>query len=170
MWFEDECHFQQHGTRCVMWVPPEDIDPVVLHAPTRKSIGVFGAVRVADGRFVARLEERFDAMTFLSFIKQLVKHCRKGRKILVILDNARWHHAKHLAPWLHEHRKIIRLDFLPAYSPDLNAVERVWKLTRKICTHNRYFPTIDELVGTVSNQFVTWAKPNDSLRRLCAIT
>jgi hypothetical protein len=47
LWFEDECHFQQHGSRCAMWIPPEDIDPVVLQEPTRKSIGVFGAVRIS---------------------------------------------------------------------------------------------------------------------------
>ena len=36
IWFEDECHFQQRGSGCTMWVPPEDIDPVILHAPTKK--------------------------------------------------------------------------------------------------------------------------------------
>jgi len=25
--------------------PPEEIDPIVLHAPTRKRIGIFGVVR-----------------------------------------------------------------------------------------------------------------------------
>jgi len=32
-----------------MWVPPEELDPVVLQAPTRKSVAVLGAVRPADG-------------------------------------------------------------------------------------------------------------------------
>jgi len=35
----DEVHFQQHGSRCRMWVPPETKDPVLLHQPTRKSVG-----------------------------------------------------------------------------------------------------------------------------------
>jgi len=25
LWFEDECHFQQHGSRCTMWVQREDV-------------------------------------------------------------------------------------------------------------------------------------------------
>jgi hypothetical protein len=41
----DEVHFQQHGSRCRMWVPPETKDPVLLHHPTRQSVGYFGAVR-----------------------------------------------------------------------------------------------------------------------------
>jgi hypothetical protein len=36
--------------------PPEIKDPVLLHAPTRKSVGYFGAVRLRDGRFVFRRE------------------------------------------------------------------------------------------------------------------
>ena len=45
----DEVHFQQYGSRCRMWVPPEVKDPVLQHHPTRKSVGYFGAVRLRDG-------------------------------------------------------------------------------------------------------------------------
>lgn len=153
-----------------MWVPAEDVDPIVLHAPTRKSVGVFGAVCAANGRLVTRREERFDAMTFLSFLKQLLLHRRKGRKMIVIADNARWHHAQDIQPWLTEHRHAIQLDFLPPYSPDLNHIERVWKLTRRLCTHNKYFHVLDELIEAVFAQFEFWRKPNGTLAKLCAIT
>jgi len=169
LWFEDECHFQQHGSSCRMWVPPEDMDPVLFHAPTRKSIGAFGAVRAADGMFVASRAEHFDALTFQEFLKVLIRHRRRDRKMVVILDNVRWHHAKLLHPWLQEHRNCLMLNFLPAYSPELNHAERVWKLTRRLCTHNCYFETLDEMVEIVFDQFGKWGKPNESLRRLCAV-
>jgi transposase len=44
-----------------------------------------------------------------------------------ILDNARWHHAKALTPWLTGHQDIFQLDYLPPYFPDLNTIERGWK-------------------------------------------
>jgi len=153
-----------------MWVPPEEADPVVLHAPTRKSVGVFGAVCARDGRLAVRREKKFEATTFLAFLKQLVRHRRRDRRMVVIVDNASWHHAKHLRPWLETHRDVIGLDFLPPYSPDLNAIERVWKLARRLCTHNQYFPVLDDLVDAVLQQFSLWKKPNQTLRRLCAIT
>jgi len=153
-----------------MWVPPEDVDPIVLHAPTRKSISVFGAVCVRDGRFVSRLEKKFNADSFQNFLAQLIRHRRKGRTMLVIVDNARWHHAKQLKPWLTEHRDVLRLDFLPPYSPDLNPIERVWKLTRRLCTHNFYFPELEDLLHVVSFQFDLWKSSNETLRKLCAIT
>jgi hypothetical protein len=44
LWATDEVHFQQHGSRCRMWVPPETKDPVLLHHPSRHSVGYYGAV------------------------------------------------------------------------------------------------------------------------------
>src|SRR5438067_1748262 len=38
LWALDEVHFQQQGSRCRMWVPPETKDPIIYHHPTRKSI------------------------------------------------------------------------------------------------------------------------------------
>ena len=64
LWFENECHFQQHGSRSTRWIPPENIDPVVLHAPIRKGVEIFDAVRVDDGRFITIQEEKFNAMIF----------------------------------------------------------------------------------------------------------
>ncbi|MBK8804624.1 MAG: transposase [Fibrobacteres bacterium] len=45
---------------------------------------------------------------------------RQGRKIILILDNLRVHHAKDLQPWLLENKHLIELRFLPAYSPEMN--------------------------------------------------
>lgn len=42
LWALDEVHFQQHGSRCRMWIAPEDSDPIVMHEPTRRSVGYFG--------------------------------------------------------------------------------------------------------------------------------
>ena len=69
LWCEDECHFCQHGSRCAMWIPPEETDPIVLHAPTRKNISVFGAVRIKDGRLETMKSEGFNTETFKEFLK-----------------------------------------------------------------------------------------------------
>jgi transposase len=169
LWFEDECHFGQHGSRCEMWVPPEETDPIVFHAPTRKSVAVFGAVSATRGKLVAQRGNPFNALTFLGFLQTLVRHRRRGRCLVLVLDNAKYHHATLLASWLEAHREALRLDFLPPYSPELNHQERVWKLTRRLVTHNRYFPVLEELVQAVFEQFALWQQPNETLRRLCAV-
>jgi len=172
LWAMDEVHFQQHGSRIRMWVPPETRDPILLHHPTRQSVGYFGAVRLRDGLLVVRQErDQFNAVTCQAFLDQLDAASRKrGRQVVVIADNARFHHAKLHQQWRDDHERRFRLEFLPPYSPDLNPIERVWKLTRRTCLHNQYFSTLAAVVQSVEAQFDRWAVPNDTLRRLCAIT
>jgi transposase len=134
-----------------MWVPPEDKDPILLHAPTRKSIACFGAVNLRTGKFVRRMCEVFNAETFQQFLEQLLRHRTPGRRMIIVLDNARYHHAVLLAPFLRKHARELRLLFLPPYSPQLSLIERVWKLTRRLATHNRYFPTLAHVVGAINS-------------------
>ena len=90
--------------------------------------------------------------------------------MIVVLDNARYHHAKLLAAFLQRHARRLRLLFLPPYSPQLAPIERVWKLTRRLATHNRYFATLPNVLAAVSAYFDRWRKPNTVLHRLCCIT
>ena len=172
IWPLDEVHFQQYGSRCRMWIPPEEKDPVVFHHPGRQSVGYFGAVRIRDGKFVYLREEgKFDGSSFLVFMKHLWKTTsRNERRAIVITDNARYHHAKLHQEWRSERSMRMFFDFLPPYSPELNPIERLWKLTRRLCLHNRYFLKLDDVVASVESQFEDWTKGNDTVRKLCAIT
>jgi len=152
-----------------MWVPPEEKDPVVLHAPTRKSIAYFGAVRPSDGKLVSMKSDVFNAYTFGCFLKKLRNNKGNKKKAIVVLDNARWHHAALLKSWLKEYQDSIQLMFLPAYSPELNPIERVWKLLRRLCVHNQHFEELIDLINVVSKQLSNWKKPNQTLHKLCAI-
>lgn len=154
-----------------MWIPPECRDPILLHHPTRKSVGYFGAVRLRDGKFVTRVEpERFDGATCWRFLKTLRRaSAHAHRRVVVISDNASYHHSRAHRPWREAAAPAFALFYLPPYSPDLNPCERVWKLTRRLCTHNRYFAHLDQLTAHVNAQFDVWTSPNDALRRLCAI-
>jgi transposase len=152
-----------------MWVPPEIKDPVLMHAPTRKSVACFGAVSLSTGKFVRAMCEKFDAVTFGDFLKKLLRHRSRGKRMVVVLDNARYHHAVLLAPLLRQYRKVLRLLFLPPYSPQLAPIERVWKLARRMATHNRFFATLAELLAAVEQCFDRWRQANSVLRRLCGI-
>jgi transposase len=154
-----------------MWVPPEITDPVCLHAPTRKSISFFGAVRLHDGKLLmSQPEGMFDAQTCWDFLRKLERLSRRaGRKVIVIIDNARYHHATLHAAWREEVADHFQLHFLPPYSPELNPIERVWKLLRRRCLHNEYFPTLDCVVAAIQPRLQEWSRPNSTLCRLCSL-
>lgn len=142
---------------------------MLTHAPTRESIACFGAVSLETGKFASSLCETFDAKTFETFLTLLLRRRTRGKRRVIVLDNARYHHAKLLAPLLQKHRKVLSLLFLPPYSPQLAPRERVWKLTRRLATHNRYFETLGEVLAVVQKCFTRWQKPNTVLKRLCGI-
>jgi transposase len=99
------------------------------------------------GQLITQFEKKFDAMTFYRFLEKLIKYRSRGRRMVVILDNARYHHANLLNTFLKKNRNRLMLTFLPPYSPDLNPIERVWKLTRRLCTHNECFPNLQEFTS-----------------------
>lgn len=154
-----------------MWIPPECKDPVVLHHPTRKSVGYFGAVRLRDGKFLYQREHQvFNGQTYWQFMKKLRQiSSRSGRRVVVLADNARYHHAVLHEKWRQDCSKCFEILFLPPYSPDLNPIERVWKLTRRLATHNRYFVQVEDVVIAIENVFEKWLNANSTLSKLCAI-
>jgi transposase len=169
IWFMDECHFQQHGSRLAAWFHRDIKDPVIKHEPTRKKIGIIGAVQVKEGKLVSCEEGKFNAQSIETFFDELYKHKLENKSMVIIIDNARFHHAKALQPWLDEHKEGFALEFLPPYSPELNNIERVWKLLRRLCTHNQYFGCIEKLRQVVFEKLTEWSLPNKTLKTLCAI-
>jgi transposase len=152
-----------------MWIAPEIRDPIVPHAPTRKSVACFGAVNLSTGRLVTAFCPQFNGQTFEAFVRRLLRHRRAGRRMVLVLDNAAYHHARVLKLLLHKHRGHLRLLFLPPYSPQLSTIERVWKLTRPLATHNPHFPTLPDVLGAATECFKRWQRPNESPRRLFCI-
>jgi transposase len=101
---------------------------------------------------------------FLAFLKQLKQSaCRSGRRVVLLLDNARYHHGKLHKDWRALHCKQFQLDYLPPYSPELNPIERLWKLTRRKCLHNVHFEELSEVTDAVENQFAIWTNPQSTL-------
>ena len=67
-------------------------------------------------------KEAINVERFRAFLESMIQDA-SGRKIILIVDNLRVHHAKDLRPWLELNRDKIELRFLPSYSPDLNPDE-----------------------------------------------
>ncbi len=62
-------------------------------------------------------------LTILKFIRDLQRDA--GHPIVLIVDNLRIHHARIVRAWLRQRKSLIRVFYLPVYSPELNADELV---------------------------------------------
>jgi transposase len=112
---------------------------------------------VYDGRFAWRHQsEYFNAESYIDFLQEVLlpTFYKRGRRVYLIQNNASYHKKPEVYEWFGEHRKKLVVFLLPSYSPEFNAVERLWHYTRKKATHNRYFDTPAELCASLFDTFV----------------
>lgn len=143
MLFEDEASFWLDGTLHQTWARIGQ-QPRVDTYGQRKTAHVFGAVNLATANFHYRFADVFNGSTFFEFLKQIVAFYN-GRKVFLIIDNAPAHWLDDAGKeWLNANGGRIELHRLPGYSPEFMPVEGIWKLTRKLATHNRFYASIEE--------------------------
>lgn len=167
--FEDEASLSNTATVGYGWAAKGKQPLIPMIQRKRERLTLLGSVNIINGEVIVKMAERGNALTFKKYLKSLLRHyC--GKKILMILDNVRYHHAKKLKRFLELHKDRMELMFLPPYSPDLNAMERVWWYMRKSITHNRACLTMKERKKAFWKLFSEFQKPNDFITDLCNIT
>jgi transposase len=151
--FGDEASFWLDGTLHVTW-SRVGVQPRVDTFGERKTAHVYGAVSIETRpHFVYQFARVFNGATFFHFLKELVRRCPR-RKVFLIIDNGPCHRLEEDGErWLRQHRQRIELFRLPTYSPELNGIEGVWKVTKKATTHNRFYRTVDERDAALVSTF-----------------
>ncbi len=154
--FGDEASFWLDGSLHRTWARV-GVQPRVDTFGARKTAHVFGVVTLEQRPlFLWRFARVFNSDSFLSFLKELVRRCRR-RKIFLILDNGPCHNLSTLGRvWLAANSHRIELHRLPPYSPEFNPIEGVWKATKKRTTHNRFFHTTQERDAALVSTFSTF--------------
>jgi len=100
---------------------PKGKTPIVEINAKRFSTNMISAVNNRGTVRFMMYRENMTAKVLLRFMKRLIKDA--GRKVFLVLDNLRVHHATLVKAWLARHVEKIEVFYLPAYSPDLNPDE-----------------------------------------------
>jgi len=104
----------------------------------RQRYNVLGAVDSHSKKlFTIRTTDNINASTVCQMLRKL-RAAHSDMPITLVLDNARYQYCREVADLAAA--VDIELLFLPAYSPNLNLIERVWKLVKKKCLTNKYYP------------------------------
>jgi len=105
---------------------------------------VFGAVDYASGRILQQISARKGEDAFLTFLDQVAQAFPSG-EVVIVLDNVGYHKSHALREWWRAHAERIQPCFLPAYSPELNLIERLWRhLKDKLACH-RWWNDVERL-------------------------
>jgi len=121
-----------------------------LFVPTgsgRQRLNVLGAVGYGTAKMITVINRgSIGAEQVCQLLREIHRRCRKP--VTIVLDNASYHRARvvrELAEILD-----IELLFLPPYSPNLNLIERVWKLVKKLALNARTLPDFDAFAESIT--------------------
>lgn len=107
----------QHGRSYA----PRGKTPAIAISAKRTSVNMISSVTNQGKIRFMLYEKTLNAQLLIKFMERLGKDASK--KVYLILDNLRVHHAGVVQTWLAEHTDIIEVFYLPSYSPELNPDE-----------------------------------------------
>jgi len=100
---------------------PRGKTPIVAINAKRFSLNMISAINNQGLLRFMLYERSMTARVLLKFMKRLIKDA--GRKVFLVLDNLKVHHANLVRRWLEKHQDKIEVFYLPSYSPELNPDE-----------------------------------------------
>jgi hypothetical protein len=86
-------------------------------------------------------------------------------EVVLLIDNAPWHRGAPIDEALAENPHL-RFKRLPSYSPQLNPIERFWKVLRRRATHNRLFDALADLKRSVRASLSYFQTVRDRVKTL----
>ena len=168
MVFEDEASLSNTATISYHWAEKGKQPKLKQKQRQRERKILFGCVEPQTGIVLTSENERGNTKSFYSFLLKTAKHFG-NRKVVMVFDNVKYHHAKRLKPILERYKHRIELVFLPPYSPDLKPMERVWWFMRKKITHNRFLETMEIRIEAFKNLMNQFKSENDLGKKLCRL-
>ena len=87
------------------------------------------------------------------------------KEVVLLIDNAPWHRGGPINEALAENPHL-SFKRLPAYSPQLNPIERLWKVLRRRATHNRLFDALSDLKCSIRASLSYFQTVRDRVKTL----
>ena len=152
VYFVDAAHFVLGSFLGMLWC----ISRVFIKSGTgRKRYNVLGALDSHSKEVISlRSTDNIDALSVCDLI-DLIRLNNPEIAVTLVMDNARYQRCKKVIEYAED--KNVELLFLPAYSPNLNIIERLWKHLKKKALRNKYFNSfevfqsaIDDYLGNTS--------------------
>ena len=101
---------------------PKGKTPLALHPAKRETLSMISTVTNQGTMRWMIIESNFNADRLIEFLDALVRS--STRKVFLILDNLSVHHSRPVKAWLAARPDQIEVFYLPAYSPELNPIEK----------------------------------------------
>lgn len=148
--FGDSFHPTQTTRITKGWIH-QDVCAVVPTTGNRTRVNITGAIHLNSMHLVTQESEIVNAESFIQFLKKIEKSYPDAPTIHLIVDRGPVHTSTDVKEYLLTSR--IKLRLLPPYSPNLNPIERLWKLFHKHVSNNKHYSTGKDFKTAISHFF-----------------
>ena len=117
-------------------------DKAIGTIASRTRMNITGAIDLSTMKVINSEFETINGENIVKFLGQIKTAYPKAKKVHVILDQAGYHKSDVVTDFASQNG--IKLHYLPAYSPNLNPIERLWKVMNETARNNVVFTSAEE--------------------------
>ena len=166
--FGDAVHPSQQTRASYGWVKKGQERVLETHSG-RKRVNLMGVLNLETMDFVRQDYETINGQAAIAFLQKIEDSYPQDKKIYLIWDRAGYHTCQAVKDYLKTSR--INVQYLPPHSPNLNAIERLWKIMHRYVSNNRcyekfshfkeaLFEFFDVTMGTIFEELVSSVTDN----------
>ncbi len=162
VFFTDTSHFVLSPFSGFLW----SFTRIFIRAPSgRQRFNVMGALNAVTHELITVCNDSYiNAESFCELLQKIAELHLKV-PVTLILDNARYQKCRLVREFSESLN--IELLYLPAYSPNLNLIERLWKFVKKKCLWSKYYSDFQTFKNAITEcmccTHTTYKKELDSL-------
>jgi transposase len=163
VYFMDGIHPQHNSIAAYGWIKRGTTKSIPSNTG-RQRININGAINIDALEAVTEFGDSVNAQSTIALLRKIEQRHPRAGKIYVFCDNARYYRSRLVRGYLEGSK--VEIVFLPAYSPNLNLIERLWKYFRKQILYNRYYEKFCQFMNACREFFDTLKSHRKPLRQL----
>ena len=137
LYFIDATHPEHQSKSGYGWIF-KGSNKAILTTSTQKRVHILGALSYPGNKLTIIEDTTINSQSVIALLEKLKFEHAPGTIINCVLDNAKYQKSVLIQDYIMQNQNI-KLHYLPAYSPNLNLIERLWKFMHKYVTNNYYY-------------------------------
>jgi transposase len=148
--FVDGVHPQHNTKSSKAWIKKGCTKEIKSNSG-RQRININGFYNAETQEIIWQEDEKLNKESTISFFKKVESFYKDKSRVYLIVDNAKYYRNKDVLEYIDGSK--LELIFLPTYSPNLNLIERLWKLLRKKVINNKYYEKFKDFRNAIYDFF-----------------
>lgn len=162
--FVDAVHPEHNTMAAYGWIKRGETRTLSTNCG-RQRLNLHGAINAETMEMTVIETRSVNRDSTVQLFEMLDKKYEYSEDVVIILDNAGYHYSREVKEVIEKSPRL-RLVYLPAYSPELNLIERVWKFFKKQVLYNKYYEDIKSFREATISFFKNIGDKADELQLL----